>query len=787
MQQFALVSVYPRSIAWLLRPDEWERFEKIVTYNCAIAGGYYNVFIPLTEEDRITEAYQKFLIDYDPDLIVLAPEMDKKQLGDLLIWLHPFGTVPWEAVRGIISKDPLSSVTGLNAPPVIRWKQVLGNLSAFYIAAADHTYPDTSKLALIACGDIAPTQAMFNVFDKKVSLDATGYREHILKYLLRDDVEKEIAGAYLNGDQDIINAPDRYRLNKIIADEHKFPLTKARRILHTCCKLQHFPTGYPSFIGLTISYKTGQTRTSKNWKSPSLIILVSEHFGLQEAILFWNLRANNLYVAWLSFEMFEAEQNAVLQWLESDSGGVFYSMIALGGSYITFATSEKTLDRLGTLLESLGEKREESHPKWVMIPCEEFIYYDYSSLPIKTSRVSIIQHDSKHVFVPQLPDRDFNGTFTVELKWDGFMLPQHNELVLRNISTATLPFLDIHFEMPKSSPTFQIFLELQKFRISRNYYLKVQTDNETPIEFTRPTAEQIIETLLTTSYFHRLERSSTARYHTLFVNRAGGLDEAAKYLSVSPYRELFTLLADNNDKRKTGWILTDPSKRRAFHHLHLRDVLRKQIPLETSQFFNTVSDELPIEAFHLLEKNLLERGFRLKCNTCSFHSWYPAEEVGQTFKCARCFHIQVYDSHPLWLYKLPEVIFQGFEDNMQVPLLALFHLKSKSKHCFEWIPDSDIFWNENDKELHGNIDILCLSDGRFYIGEAKSNDEIKADQFSFYEDICMRVPIDGIVFATTRQHWNRATQQRIDALKARFKGEVIVLTEQDLYPPVASS
>ncbi len=50
MEQFALASVYPRSIAWIIRLNEWDRFEKIVKYNCAMVGGYFNIFIPFTEQ-----------------------------------------------------------------------------------------------------------------------------------------------------------------------------------------------------------------------------------------------------------------------------------------------------------------------------------------------------------------------------------------------------------------------------------------------------------------------------------------------------------------------------------------------------------------------------------------------------------------------------------------------------------------------------------------------------------------------------------------------------------------
>jgi hypothetical protein len=128
------------------------------------------------------------------------------------------------------------------------------------------------------------------------------------------------------------------------------------------------------------------------------------------------------------------------------------------------------------------------------------------------------------------------------------------------------------------------------------------------------------------------------------------------------------------------------------------------------------------------------------------------------------------------------VIFQGFEDDMQVPLLALNYLKRRSQHHFEWIPDSDVYWFENDEEMHQNVDILCICDGKLFIGEAKSNDEIDVRQFSFYEKICKLVTVDGIVFATSKPQWGRGVDQRIEQLKSWFVGEVLVLTETELYP-----
>jgi hypothetical protein len=91
------------------------------------------------------------------------------------------------------------------------------------------------------------------------------------------------------------------------------------------------------------------------------------------------------------------------------------------------------------------------------------------------------------------------------------------------------------------------------------------------------------------------------------------------------------VLALNGEKRKPGWVLEHPDKRRVLHHYDLLEVLNSTIPVETKEYFDTVSDELPDAAVEILQKQLLERGFLLKCSSCSFRAWYPAEHIGQTF------------------------------------------------------------------------------------------------------------------------------------------------------------
>jgi hypothetical protein len=525
--------------------------------------------------------------------------------------------------------------------------------------------------------------------------------------------------------------------------------------------------------------KTGTPRRTFEYRgrdTPSMVILVSDNFNFNEAILFWNLRASGFCVTWLPFLELETNNDAITKWLESDYGGTFYSNMMGKGLDIVFSGQDDFISRLQVIIENLQHKRKESLPKWRVLPHDYLVFYDYARPSIAEGRVVVAKDGSQYSFIPKLPQENSSGEYTVTLGWNGLMVPPNSILVHDRISADSITDL-ASFRYAKA----RLSSPVPRFRITKDRYLKVQINSEQPVEFNKPAPEEIVETLFSCGGFSRVERSSAAKYHLSFIHRTGSFEEAIHYLANSSYRELLTLLSDNSNRNRPGWILDEPSKRRALHHLHLRQVLGTVTPPETTEYFKTDSDKLPEEALDLLKKNLLERGFLLKCSSCSFNSWYPAEHVGQTFECARCFQAQVYESNPLWLYKLPEVIFQGFEDNMQVPLLTLGYLKHMSHHSFEWVPDSNIYWIENGKELHRNVDILCICDGKLYVGEAKSNDEVKADQFSFYEEVCRRVAIDGIVFATSEPKWRQGTEHRIKQLKTWFDGQVLVLTKTDLY------
>ena len=776
MQQFAFASIAPRTIAWLIRDRELERFEQVIQYNCAMLGGYFNIFIPLLDQNSISEEYQRFLIDYDPDFIVLPPHMESANLIQFLSRLYPFAIISWADISNIATLDPWSGGSGISAtvdrissPEKEPWIKT-------YVAVADKTNASANLFALVACGDVMPREPMWNVMDDDASLDATGHRETFLFPLLASGHTSDSVMTHVEENRGIVLAPNRTQLRACIAEEYQFPLDDPLQMLDVCCSLQDRLMSR-SFIGLTARYsKEGTARRTYEYKgkdTPSVIILVTEEFQLPEAILFWNLRASGFIVAWVPCSALEKNPAEFTGWLESDYKGLRYAYMKGKGRDIVFACSNEEQPHVQKVIEAMQvhRKRDIQRPHWRVDTFPDLVFYDYVRPVLQEERVLVVQENSQCSFMPKLPEGDLiRGEYTITLEWNGLMTPRNQALVKQGISPETLSIFSDR--------------RIARFRVTKNRYLKIQVSEEKPVLFNNPSIEEIVEVLFSCGGFPQIEQSSTAKYHLNFIHRAGALERATYYLANSPYKELLQILSDNKEKNQYGWILDEPSKRRVVHHLHLYQILGEEIPPETTAYFKTISDVLPKIVIDLLKRNLLERGVLLRCTSCGYKSLYPIEHVGQQFECARCFTTQVYESNPLWLYKLPEVVFQGFEHNMQVPLLALRYLMQTSKHAFEWLPDSNISWYEQEREQSRNIDLICLCDGKLYIGEAKSNNEIDNKQFSFYEEVCKKVEIDGIIFATSQTEWGRGTRDRIRNVKKWFKREVMTLTQKDLFPNI---
>jgi hypothetical protein len=570
-----------------------------------------------------------------------------------------------------------------------------------------------------------------------------------------------------------LSAPSRDDLVAIIKDENQFPLTGAPEILEACASLQHLTMGRWSFVNRTATHRgsgTPQRRLTHQFQIPGMVILVSNNFGFHEAVLFWNLRANQVVTSWLSFSQIAAEKTTICQWLDSDFGASFYTF----GHDLAFAAARSDYDQLTQTITDLLADRKNNFPEWKTCAYEDLNFYDSERSHIGRKHVLITRSGDDCSFLPDYPLERY-GNLATTLEWPTSMLPRNRRLA-EEVCEGSIQTWPRGFSRTEETPKP---LDMLKCRITDTRHVRFQLSDNSPIRFVIPRMQRILESLLEEVGGGAVHESSHAQYQHAFIKRCGSLPEACHILRTSTYRELLTLLAcSQNNQALLGRLLKEP-KRRALFQSQLWSALSQPLPLETDQYLKK-AETLPLEAAHLIRLQLLERGFEITCSLCSATIWYRAEEVGQTFRCHRCYEEQQVQSNPMWLYKLPEVVFQLFDNDADVALLALFRLLRGSTKNFQYIVDSEVFDGAAQKGK-GNIDFACLSDGKVYIGEAKSNPNIEQEQFGFYESLVLRSRIDGVVFATSAPKWNPGTVARMEALRSKFKGDVVALTETELF------
>ncbi|MGW3291392.1 hypothetical protein ACWDR3_42870 [Streptomyces sp. NPDC001002] len=172
----------------------------------------------------------------------------------------------------------------------------------------------------------------------------------------------------------------------------------------------------------------------------------------------------------------------------------------------------------------------------------------------------------------------------------------------------------------------------------------------------------------------------------------------------------------------------------------------------------------------LLGMNALRRGLLLNCARCHFEAFYRIEQVGPAFDCEACGHTSPLargrwykdDAEPCWYYALDQVVRDLLRQHGDVPLLAAQQLRQKAASVL-WSPELNVTHADGSIEL----DLCLIVDGRIIVGEAKSNNTLKASKGT--QEAAARLvhaaqilTADEIVLATTRPAWARGTRAAVE-------------------------
>jgi len=663
-----IVENKPAKIAWIIKTEDWSILERVIKLNSWLAGGYHNIIIVMNDDNIILEEYQSFLESYDPDLIILPPEVKASSINRDN--LNPFSIVEHEDLLHVVPDidECLFSSCCLKTDELtiremsVRAKNIL-------VRSTDKINTDEERFELVLCGDAV----------ERVHMDDNNlsYREMFLRETIKENLT-ETESCVINWEGLTEDYADT------IVDKYKFNARDIKGSFRNAMYTQEKMPLVRTFINTTKSYVSSVHMAHEENKF--ITIFIGKELKIAEATMLWNLRANGHYIYWISMQNVKDQYKQLVDEL--------YSLTMLldfeEDRFEFYKKKIKIIVPNGTF-DGLSEIEEYMLQKELNFSIETNTLYlgtfDYILPVFETNYSTVFENGTKYEVLLSNNIKTYGGRYISTIISDDFMLPYSdciNELLRLDYNTD--------------------------YRISKDRYINVLRESNfgdrgsSRCTFSRVEVQKCFNHIFKKAGYGRFSQSSTGNFHNVYLKLCRNDDNAFKYLKTSPYKEIFELLRDNTDKNKPGWLEIDID-RRVLNILEIFELLGIPEPRSFKEVYKYI-DYIPKEILELLDNSILERGFLLTCKDCSFKSWYSIEDIGQKFKCRRCNLEQIYNINPLWLCKLNEVVFAGLVADMHVPLLTVDYLKKKSKNSFQWVIDSDITFLQSNQI--NNLDIICL-------------------------------------------------------------------------------
>ncbi|WP_405542412.1 hypothetical protein OG478_12065 [Streptomyces phaeochromogenes] len=239
--------------------------------------------------------------------------------------------------------------------------------------------------------------------------------------------------------------------------------------------------------------------------------------------------------------------------------------------------------------------------------------------------------------------------------------------------------------------------------------------------------------------------SDKGKYFNDSIRRFGGLDSLGAFIKAKATRSVLEKFMQTNKNAENGVFFVRTDQR---SYLDLDAITDS---MGSPQHAADLVDDL-------LTKEIIYRGYILKCERCSLSSWYSLDALSSVFICNRCSYQQKFTQRhwkngmvePRWCYKLAETVYQFYEKNSHLTAQVLYRLKTQSTYAFHYAPEIDLI----DFSGPGNsreMDVACILDGQIIFGECKTETLKLRDVVKFEE--LVRMPIKNpyrIIFASTQ-------------------------------------
>ncbi|MBI2927735.1 MAG: hypothetical protein HYY24_18720 [Verrucomicrobia bacterium] len=210
----------------------------------------------------------------------------------------------------------------------------------------------------------------------------------------------------------------------------------------------------------------------------------------------------------------------------------------------------------------------------------------------------------------------------------------------------------------------------------------------------------------------------------------------------------------------------------------------------------------------LVEAGILLQGAKLTCPRCGTGEWYLVDEMKTQMQCRGCFNTFALSISPQWSFRLNGLVRKAIRNYGLVPLVQVL-CTTQSRGCdfFMFLPPQDVFLDD-DKDRLTDLDLFFIKDGRFVVGEVKSNPKgfkrsestaetsasgnpppsVDSPRFK-YEDlqdlwiVARELLPDEVVIATGMGDWPEGLKKEIAELREALAGKDVIVSAFQFHWP----
>ncbi|OGY41078.1 MAG: hypothetical protein A2Y82_01575 [Candidatus Buchananbacteria bacterium RBG_13_36_9] len=770
----------PIRIAFLVDKNcEKEVIDNILKYNHGKWGGRFNPII-ITDGKEIDEVSWNFLLKFDPDIIESFIEISEELQKRIKIFFSPYS----------VETNSNNNYVQLNEQPV----SILP--TAENVARVSRaSFGEPAKIVIFKFNETTP-EIIKQFINRNFGALSAGFH-----------TEKALSECQ----QKIFEISDYTTLNQALLD-----LGESRNRFVYLSQICSLPN-----TSLDVEYNSNNSKFE---------VIVGE--SVQDLVYFWNRNQTishwmrtDITQIWLTKEFAENEliKPGLQKWLNRYTG-MIGNEHEKGTNFVSFSITKTELDNI---CSNLGAQswHTRSANKLETMPMPNF--RERSLFLINKQGLDMYRAYSNQEYVvlnePSVQQGFMAGEswiadLYIQFKQEAFssirgvdywlLLPQRNSLLndlrmfnKRNRINAFNSFsimlrrnTDIHpdenileIKLPEDKSIFRSLIcgekfdcisknEEDKFK-SRPFYHAEHSDKGKYLKGVISLFED-----LSSAYF-LFEDNFWRRIFEMMSNKNFLNDEKTEKIIFNKLKEKIISgmdfkNSDNNLKWLSGYVM-NLSKKEAKSEIHycFQDY-KKEAEAELIEFnksrqpdsqFSFNESDLKDDLSDLVKQNILLTGFKPKCPYCGSRIWYHINNVHQQIKCRGCGYKFSLPSEEYWYYTLNTLLKKAIQFHGTIPvLLVLGQLLSDARSSFLYNASFDLFKNKGEKTC-GDLDIVCIQDGKFILGEVKQkNCDFKKADFDKMAEFAELLRPDELIFSSMDLEPNQICIDGIDDLKRRL-------------------